>query len=154
MAPSRRRGYHAGHATGSIARRPLSTPARPLIDVAVLAGLVGDDPRIVREFLADYQASVGRLATALPAARAADDVRQIVAIAQKLKASSRAVGVVALGDRCAELENACRTGTREGISRAIQFEAALVAVDAGIAHLLARFECFDSERPDHGRVCY
>ena len=72
------------------------------------------------------------------AARGADDIRQIGAIAHKLKSSSRSIGALTLGDLCAELENACRTGTREEVSRGIvQFEAALRDVDAQIASVLA-----------------
>ena len=43
-----------------------------------------------------------------------------------------------LGDVCAELENACRGGARDDIAqRALQFDTALLAVDAQIDELLA-----------------
>ena len=109
------------------------------VDVAVLQGLVGDDPQIVREFLADYQVSARGAATALHAAHAADDARQIGAIAHKLKSSSRSVGAMALGDLCAELENACRTSSRDVIRQGmVQLEAALLGVDVHIDHLLVQ----------------
>ena len=112
---------------------PRGLQAAPALDVAVLKGLVGDDPQVVSEFLEDYRASAGRLATELRAARAADNIRQIGAIAHKLKSSSRSVGALVMGDLCAELENACLSGTREGIPhRMLQFEAALHAVDTQI----------------------
>ena len=118
---------------------PRGAQAAPALDLAVLKGLVGDDAPIVCEFLIDYRASADRLASELRAARAADDVRQIGAIAHKLKSSSRSVGAVALGDLCTELENACRSGAREGISQAVmRFEVGLLAVDAQIGQLLAR----------------
>ena len=117
---------------------PRAAQAGTAVDVAVLQGLVGDDPQVVREFLAAYRASARRLATELHAARAADDVRQIGAIAHQLKSSSRSVGALALGDLCAELENVCRTGMRAAVLQGmVQFEVALLAVDARIDELLA-----------------
>ena len=109
------------------------------VDVSVLKGIVGDDPQIVHRFLADYRAAAERLALDMRSARGADYTRQIGAIAHKLKSSSRSIGALVLGDLCAELENACRTGTREEVSEGIvQFEAALRDVDAQIVSLLAR----------------
>jgi HPt (histidine-containing phosphotransfer) domain-containing protein len=68
---------------------------------------------------------------------AADDVRQLAAAAHQLKSSSRSVGAVALGDLCAELENACRTGSRGAISQRMAcFEAALDAADAQIGKIV------------------
>ncbi len=116
--------------------QPGSVHTAPALDVAVLESLVGDDPQVVSEFLEAYRTSVGRLAIELRAARAADDIRQIGAIAHKLKSSSRSVGALVMGDLCAELENACRSGARESIAQGVvKFEAALRAVDAQIDRL-------------------
>ena len=110
-----------------------------VVDVSVLKNLVGDDPKVVRKFLIDYRTVANRLAAELRAARAADDHRQIGALAHKLKSSSRSVGALALGDLCAELENACRSGIREGVAQGMaQFEAALRAVDAQLARLIVQ----------------
>ncbi|HSI61052.1 MAG TPA: ATP-binding protein [Ideonella sp.] len=108
----------------------LAQPLSP-IDVSVLKRLIGDEAEVVRDFLLAYQASARGLAAELRAARAAGDLRQIGAIAHKLKSSSRSVGAVVLGDLCAELENACRTGARDSIAQGMaQFEAELSAVEA------------------------
>ena len=105
--------------------------ARPAIDVSVLIGLIGDDPSVLDDFLIEYRASARRLGAELRAASAVDDLRQIAAIAHKLKSASRSVGAVALGDVCAELENACRTGTRDVVAQTmVRFEKALNAVEA------------------------
>ena len=118
---------------------PSAAQTRQVVDVTVLQGLVGDDPQVVRRFLSDYRAAAERLAQEMRTARGTGDVRQIGAIAHKLKSSSRSIGALALGDLCAELENACRGGTHEEVSRGIvQFEAAVREVDAQIAALLAR----------------
>ena len=121
------------------AQPPAPAASALSVDVAVLQALVGDDPRIVREFLTDFRASAGRLAMELRAAVTLDDARQIGAIAHKLKSSSRSVGALALGDRCAELENACRGGVREAIVHGVtQFEAAWSTADTEIGHILGR----------------
>ena len=115
-----------------------STPVAAVFDVAVLKGLVGDDPQIVAEFLTDYQAAARGLATELRAAHGAGEILQVAAIAHKLKSSSRSVGALGVGDLCAELENACRSSAHDGISQGmVQFEGAMLAVDARIDELLA-----------------
>jgi len=117
---------------------PGTGPSTQAVDVTVLKGLVGDDPQVVHRLLANYRVAAERLAREMRAARGADDTRQIGAIAHKLKSSSRSIGALALGDLCAALENACRSGTGDEVSRGIvQFDAALREVDAQIATLLA-----------------
>ena len=112
-------------------------PGPSVIDVGVLRDLIGDDPAVVNRFLAEYRVSAGRLAAEMRAA--GDDTRLIGEIAHKLKSVSRSVGALTLGDLCAELENACRTGTREGLAQGLaQFEGAMWAVDEAIAEYLGR----------------
>ena len=122
---------------GELHDEPGRAPPAQAVDVAVLEGIVGDDPQVVQRFLGDYRSAAARLATELRTARDADDLRQIGAIAHKLKSSSRSIGALVLGDLCAGLENACRTGARDEVAQGIvQFEAALRDVDAQIAVLL------------------
>jgi PAS domain S-box-containing protein len=107
------------------------------VDIDVLKGIVGDDPEIVRELLADYQQSVGRLAAELRAHCAAGRGREAGAIAHKLKSSSRSVGALTLGDLCAELENAGKAGDLALLANwAKQFDAALDAVEQSLDQLL------------------
>ena len=116
-----------------VPQAPGTAPVVLAIDPSVLEGLLGGDvdPTVVRAILAEYRATVKRLVVTMRAARDTDDLREAGAIAHKLKASSRAVGAVAMGDLCAELENVCRAGTRENLSRVFeQFEGALRALDA------------------------
>jgi DNA-binding response OmpR family regulator/HPt (histidine-containing phosphotransfer) domain-containing protein len=123
------------------AARPQETyggPAGRSVDVMVLKGLVGDDPTVVDELLREYLASVRRQTSELRTALAGGDARQVGAIAHKLKSSSRSVGALALGDLCAELENAGRAADKVAIAhRIVQFDAALSDVEADIAGLLA-----------------
>jgi CheY-like chemotaxis protein/HPt (histidine-containing phosphotransfer) domain-containing protein len=114
-------------------------PASPAVDVGVLKSLVGDDVAIVREFLSDYRVAAVRLLGELRAADASHDTRAIASIAHKLKSSSRSVGALGFGDLCAELENACRSGTRGEVSQCLRtLRSAHTAVDAEIGRLLAR----------------
>jgi HPt (histidine-containing phosphotransfer) domain-containing protein len=117
---------------------PNGLQGRQVVDVTVLRSIVGDNPRVVRQLLADYGVAAERFAQELRAAHVAEDIRRIGAIAHQLKASSRSIGALALGDSCAELENACRSGVDDDVSRGVvQFEAAMREVDAEIAVLLA-----------------
>jgi PAS domain S-box-containing protein len=107
------------------------------VDVSVLVSLVGDDPAIVRDFLAEFRTSARRLAAEMHIALVTEDVRQIGAMAHKLKSSSRSVGALALGDACAELENSCRSGMRDEVGhRMAKFQAKLAAVDQQIGTVL------------------
>ncbi|MEO8524822.1 MAG: ATP-binding protein [Caldimonas sp.] len=126
---------------GEFAQDQQSAQPAPAVDVEVLIGLVGDDPMVVREFLGDFRASARRLAIQLHEAHAAGESRKVADIAHQLKSSSRSVGAMALGDVCAELENACRTGRRDGIAHSMaEFDAALALADMGIGDLLAPAE--------------
>ena len=114
--------------------KPGDAPAVLGIDASVLGDLLGSDadPAVARAIVAEYHTTVKRLAVELRVALSIDDLREAGAIAHKLKASSRAVGAVAMGDLCAELENVCRAGTRENLSLVFsQFEAALQALEEG-----------------------
>ncbi|HYD60934.1 MAG TPA: MASE4 domain-containing protein [Noviherbaspirillum sp.] len=104
-----------------------------VFDANVLKTLVGDDEGIVQGFLADYLACARRLGTALRAAGTAGDLAQVASIAHKLKASSRSIGALALGDLCDELE---RQGNTEGnaaiAGQLLRFDTILSEVEASI----------------------
>jgi CheY-like chemotaxis protein/HPt (histidine-containing phosphotransfer) domain-containing protein len=112
--------------SGDVPEASIAAAPGSVIDISVLERLVGPEPDVLRELLSDYQASSSRLAVELKGARAVGDVRQIGAIAHRLKSSSRAIGALALGDLCAELENMCRSGADESVLKgALRLEAAL-----------------------------
>jgi CheY-like chemotaxis protein/HPt (histidine-containing phosphotransfer) domain-containing protein len=115
-----------------------ATPDTPALDLNVLHALVGTDRETSRAFLVDFIASARRLGNEVRNAHAAEDHRQVAATAHRLKSSARSVGALPLGDLCADLENACRTGTRSGIAQAREkFETGLRAVEAQIERMLA-----------------
>ncbi|HRW48325.1 MAG TPA: PAS domain S-box protein [Caldilinea sp.] len=107
--------------------------AEVAVDVAVLAALVGDDPATIRDFLADFRHSARAIATELDAACVAGQAAQVGALAHKLKSSARAVGALALGELCAELEAAGK-GSEVGAVQAIhpRFVAEMAAVEAAL----------------------
>jgi len=107
------------------------------MDVSVLEALVGDDPAIVNEFLTDYLASSRDNMEEMHAVLAAGDARQVGSLAHKLKSSSRAVGALALGDLCAELENLGKTEDLDAIAKTmVKFDACLAEVEAAISRIL------------------
>ena len=109
-----------------------------LVDVSVLTRLLGDDQGTLRRLLAIYLSSLRSADEELRAAFAANDVRAIGNIAHRLKSASRSVGALALGDLCAEMENACRAGDPVAIAEGSSgLLAALGAVDGCIAELIA-----------------
>ena len=106
------------------------------VDVSVLKALVGDDPKVIREFLDDFRTSAADAASELKRACESGTAAQAGAVAHKLKSSARAVGALALGELCAEIEAAWKRGGNavpEGLL--IRFEAELALVEDYLAAL-------------------
>ncbi|MDD3519304.1 MAG: ATP-binding protein, partial [Chromatiales bacterium] len=111
--------------------------AKPVLDVSILKGLVGDDMGVVTEFLADFLKSARRHVKDLRAAEAAGDVPQLTSIAHKLKSSSRSVGALMFGDLCAGLESAGKSGDRPFIAQGMAaLEQAFAEVEAEITRIV------------------
>jgi PAS domain S-box-containing protein len=128
----------SGSATPTALPKKKHAQDKSIMDIAVLEALVGDDPAIVNEFLTDYLASSRDNMEEMRAVLAAGDSRQVGTLAHKLKSSSRAVGALALGDLCAELENLGKTEDMEAIAKTmVQFDACLTEVEAAIGRILA-----------------
>ena len=90
------------------------------------------------EVLADYHAALNRLGPEMRAAQEGGDMAAVAAVAHKLKSSSRSVGALALGELCAELENAGRAALRDSVQRLMQdFEAERERVDACLPAAMA-----------------
>jgi two-component system sensor histidine kinase/response regulator len=105
------------------------SPAMP-VDVSVLRALVGDDSKVIREFLHDFRISATKVAVELKAACENGQTAQVGALAHKLKSSARSVGALALGALCAEMEQAGKAGQIEVLDALLsRFELEMVAVD-------------------------
>jgi two-component system sensor histidine kinase/response regulator len=112
-----------------------ATMAGP-VDVRVLEALVGDDPAVISEFLQDFRASSVKIATELRAAYQAGQTAVVAAAAHKLKSSARSVGALALGELCAQMEQAGKAGDTAALTTLLpRFETELAAVDKYIAAL-------------------
>ena len=112
-----------------------ATMAGP-VDVRVLEALVGNDPAVISEFLQDFRASSAKIATELRTAYQTGQTAAIGAAAHKLKSSARSVGALALGELCAQMEQAGKAGDTAALAALLpRFEAELAAVDKYIAVL-------------------
>lgn len=90
------------------ASAPAAAPVAeaPLVfDPGALRSLVGDDPAVLRDFLADFHRTLERLAAELRAAFARGDLSAVAALAHKLKSSARAAGAQQLAALCERLEH-------------------------------------------------
>jgi PAS domain S-box-containing protein len=100
------------------------------VDVSVLKALVGDDPAMISELLQDFRLSATGIAAELRSACAAGQAGASSAAAHKLKSSARAVGALALGELCEEMEQAGKAGEVEALTVLLpRFEAEMAAVD-------------------------
>jgi HPt (histidine-containing phosphotransfer) domain-containing protein len=93
--------------------------ALPVLDVGVLAALVGPEPDILQEFLGDYARAAGPQVRRLHDAIAAGDLRAVCAITHKLKSSSRSVGALQFAELCSRLEQLGKVGNQEDIALSI-----------------------------------
>ncbi len=117
---------------------PPEAMAVTAVDVGVLKKLVGDDAATIREVLQDFRASAVKIVTELRAACAARQPKVAGAAAHKLKSSARAVGALALGELCADMERAGKAGDGAALFEQLPaFETEMSAVDTAIARFLA-----------------
>jgi two-component system, sensor histidine kinase and response regulator len=102
------------------------TESPVLFDPTALTDMVGVDPAFAEEFLGDYKESALRTADEIGAAYADRNWEKLGALAHRLKSSSRSVGAMRLGDYCARLELAGKTGDDSAVARLMpQFEACI-----------------------------
>ena len=100
------------------------------VDLRVFASLVGDDPAVIHELLQDFQTSAAKIAAELLAACTAGETAATGAAAHKLKSSAFSVGAQALGELCAEIEQAGKAGQIDALSALLpRFEAEMTVVN-------------------------
>ena len=120
-----------------ISTEVILTPAGPKpLDVSVLEELVGDDPKVINEFLQYFRSNATQIAEEMKTAYAAGQSGQVGALAHKLKSSARSVGALKLGELCAAIEQAVKAGQIEILPLFLSgFEAEMAAV-AGYLEVL------------------
>ena len=96
----------------------------------VFKALIGDDEALIREFLHDFSMSAAETAKELRAACAAGQAADAGALAHKIKSSARSVGALALGELCAGMEQAGKSGDMDALGRLLpEFEVEMSAVN-------------------------
>jgi CheY-like chemotaxis protein/HPt (histidine-containing phosphotransfer) domain-containing protein len=110
---------------------PLPAAVAARLDVRVLANLIGNDPELIAEFLNDFRISAQLIAMKLRTACTSHQAVQASEEAHKLTASARAVGAMALGKLCAEMESAGKSGNTQTLTNLLPlFEQELDGVNA------------------------
>ena len=113
-----------------VAPTALAAVASVAVDVSVLKALVGDDPAVIREFLHDFRVSAAKTAAELKVACENGQAAQAGALAHKLKSSARSVGALALGELCADMEQAGKAGDTKTLAELLtRFEQELESVE-------------------------
>jgi CheY-like chemotaxis protein/HPt (histidine-containing phosphotransfer) domain-containing protein len=111
--------------------------AKPILDLRVLAELVGGESDALSEFLADYCGSLRESAEALQAAWAQGAADAVQAVAHRLKSSSHSVGALTLGQICERLETAGRRADLAAIHALMRdFERARADFDVESARVM------------------
>jgi two-component system, sensor histidine kinase and response regulator len=84
--------------------QPDKLNVQPCLDVNILAGLIGDDPLDITQFLTIFQTEATTISAEIIAAIHAEQVTEIFSAAHKLKSTALSVGAIPLGNLCAALE--------------------------------------------------
>ena len=114
------------------------TSAPAATDLKVLIELVGDDPRLIAEFVREFSASAARLADDLSSAALAGRTQDVADIAHKLKSSARSLGAMKLGDLCVSLEEAGRARQLQTLADLVPtFRAEMAAVQDELRSTIA-----------------
>ncbi|MCK9607481.1 MAG: response regulator [Methylomonas sp.] len=110
---------------------PSSATVTKPVDVNVLKALVGDDPAVINDFLHEFRLGAMKTAEELKAVAERGQAAQMGELAHRLKSSARSVGALALGELCAEMEQAGKFGQHEVLATLLRrFETEMAAVEA------------------------
>ncbi|HHX89224.1 MAG TPA: hypothetical protein GX700_05510, partial [Paracoccus sp.] len=129
----------------AVARNPSALPLAaetdetegPVLDLAELTARIGDDEEMQHEFLGAFRDQMAPMVTQINEAAMTRDLRQIGALAHRLKSSSRAIGAMDLGAVCARIEEVCRKEDADELSPLLaRFERSAAAVGSAIAHTI------------------
>jgi signal transduction histidine kinase/DNA-binding NarL/FixJ family response regulator len=111
-----------------------ASPSAPVVDLAVLAELVGDDPAVIDEMVESFQNSAAQSRQVLRHAAARGSLQDSKAAAHKLKAGARSVGAARLAEACIEIEQASASTTASGLGALMdRFELEFEAVRNDLA---------------------
>jgi HPt (histidine-containing phosphotransfer) domain-containing protein len=116
----------------------LAEPAPP-VDLRVLEALVGSEPAVIAELVADFRVTAAEAARQMNSARASRDHAAVGEIAHRLRSSARSMGALTLGEACARMELASKGGESDLFSGALwnRFHEEIGAVDDFLASVQA-----------------
>ncbi|WP_313176834.1 CHASE domain-containing protein [Massilia sp.] len=100
----------AAPAAPAAAPAPAKADAAPLFDTAVLAATFGDNPDKLRKYAFMFLDSAREGLAEIDIALVSGDLARAGAAAHRLKSSARAVGAMAFGEVCSELEQQQQRG--------------------------------------------
>jgi HPt (histidine-containing phosphotransfer) domain-containing protein len=101
----------------------------PLVDLAILEALVGDDPATIAEVLQAFRESALLSKQQLDAALSGGVGSKAADVAHQLKGAAMAVGAVRLGELCGQVEDAGRAGNAQDFDALLRsFASELEAV--------------------------
>ncbi|MEK7844739.1 MAG: response regulator, partial [Pseudomonadota bacterium] len=118
-------------AQSEAAAKPASEAETVLVplNVHILEELIGNDPATIKEMLQDFRASAEKIAEDLRMAYQVEQFVTVGLIAHKLKSSARSVGALALGELCAEIEQAGKQNDAKALAALLpRFEMEIVTV--------------------------
>jgi PAS domain S-box-containing protein len=107
-------------------------PSLAVMDEKALPLLVGDEPEVLEEFRQRYMISALSTMDEMRVAMAAGQFASLAALAHRLKSSSRAMGAMALGACCEEVE---RAGAASSPS---EMHALMVRMEEALAQVMGR----------------
>jgi len=107
--------------------------ALPVLNVEILANVVGHEPEVLDEFLDAFLESIGKDLDRLRQAVASNDATQLYKVAHKLKSPARSVGALPLGNCLERMETDAKANNSPLFqSRLKEVEAHLEAVRSAI----------------------
>jgi HPt (histidine-containing phosphotransfer) domain-containing protein len=107
-------------------------PSLAVMDEKALPLLVGDEPEVLEEFRQRYMISALSTMDEMREAMGAGQFAQLAALAHRLKSSSRAMGALALGACCEDVE---RAGAASSPS---EMHALMVRMEEALAQVMGR----------------
>ena len=93
-----------------------SDPA--VIDLSILAGVIGDDPAKLHKFAHKFVDSTRLALAELYECLAGEDVARIRELGHRLKSAARIVGALGMGDLCERLEKLPDQEPQAGLAQA------------------------------------
>ena len=119
--------------------QPSATTGKVVVDINILKSLVGSDQAVINEFLHDFLRDAREITEQLHRAVTGGQADKAKFAAHKLKSSARSIGALAVGEWCAQMEEAAKEGDVEKLVKLLPgFEQELTQAENHIKKVLAQ----------------